>query len=153
MSKYINLKVRQITEVTRERNPDDQWDADDTQTSWYPEAVLLTDCDSEHAMPADFDVQVGDMVHVVYAVYSSGDSFCSLEGCNLEILSVHKNEDIARSNAKLAREAKEGVGKDWEENWNITLDTDSGVKLKFHCPWFDYFESLDYVEVYSGKVI
>lgn len=143
--KYLHLECRGYTEVTREADPDDSWGADDTSTSWSVDGVSLSDKDGQHALPADFPVEVGDTVYVVYAVYSTGDSFHRADGEYLEVLSFHKNSAIAYKN----KESADGPRKDRHE---MTIEFDNGKKIKRYCPWDGYFESLNYVSVESCTV-
>lgn len=139
---YLHLDTNSWTDVTREADPDDSWGADDTSTSWTVNGISLSDKDGHQALPADFPVEVGDTVYVVYAVYSTGDSFHRADGEYLEVLSFHKNSAIAYKNKASA----EGPRKDRHD---MTIEFDSGAKVQRYCPWDGYFESLDSVSVES----
>jgi hypothetical protein len=145
--KYLHLECRGYTEVTREADPEDSWGADDTSTSWSVDGVSLSDKDGQHALPADFPVEAGDTVYVLYAVYSTGDTFHRADGEYLEVISFHKNGTIAHKNCAhlSSRKNRGSAGNDFQ----MTIEYDSGAKVQRHCPWDGYFESLDYVRVES----
>ena len=92
---YLHLQTSSYTDVTRESDPEDRWSSDDTSTSWTVDSITLSDKDGHHALPADFPVQVGDTVHVVY---STGDSFHQAAGAYLEVISFHKDAEVASRN-------------------------------------------------------
>lgn len=137
---YLHLRASGHTEVTREADPDDRWSAADTATSWSVGGITLSDHDGHYALPADFPVEVGDLVYAVYAVYSTGDSFHRAEGEYLEIISFHKNAAIAERNI-----AALSVHRGRDSDFKMLVEYDSGAKVERHCSWVGYFESLDYV--------
>lgn len=139
-TKYLHLEWDEYTYVTREADPDDEWDSDDKCTTWSVHGITLSDNDGSKALPADFSVQAGDTVWVVYAVYSTADTFHHHTGAYLEVLSFHKNESKARRNAQAAH------------NTPLKIEFDNEKVLERHCPWDGYFESLDYVDVKSFVV-
>ena len=145
--KYLTLNCDSYSYVTREADPEDSWGADDTATDWTVNGISLSDQDSQYALEPDFDVEVGDTVYVVYAVYSTGDTFHHASGAYLEVLSFHKNGDLAHQNASGARERSNR-----ESAYTMTITYDSGAQVSRHCPWDGYFESLDYIQVDSFVV-
>lgn len=145
--KYLTLNCYSSTCTTREADPTDAWGADDTATDWTVRGISLGSENGEHSLQPDFDVEVGDTVYVVYAVYSTGDTFHRAEGAYLEVLSFHKNGALAHQNAARARDRK---GR--EEAYTMTIVYDSGAQVSRHCPWDGYFESLDYIQVDSFPV-
>lgn len=144
---YLHLDTSSYTDVIREADPEDSWDASDTSTSWTANGIHLSEKDGHHALPADFPIVVGDTVFVVYAVYSTGDSFHRGDGAYLEVISFHKNGTLAHKNAA---NVKARLGND--DKYAMTIEFDNGKKVTRHCPWDGYFESLDYVQVDSFTV-
>lgn len=141
---YLHLDTHSYTDVTREADPDDEWGADDTSTLWTVNGITMSDKDGYKALPADFPVEVGDTVYVVYAVYSTGDTFHRADGEYLEVLSFHKNSMVAYRN-KASAEGRRTA----EEQYTMTIEFDNGKKVQRNCPWDGYFESLDHVNVES----
>ena len=124
---YLHLEASGYTEVTREADPDDEWGANDTATTWYVNGITLSDDDGQHALPADFPVEVGDRVYVVYAVYSTGDTFHRAEGEYLEVISFHKTETLAAQNSSVlsGRRDRGSAGNDFK----MVVEYDSGAKI------------------------
>ncbi len=137
---YLHLEASGYTEVTREADPDDEWGANDTSTTWSVDGITLHDRDGHRALPADFPVEAGDRVYVVYAVYSTGDTFHRADGEYLEVISFHKSEVTAARNV-----AALNVRRGRDSDFKMVVEYDSGAKVERHCPWDGYFESLDYV--------
>jgi hypothetical protein len=140
---YLHLNVSKFTWETRQADPYVRYDRADTVTQWDVHGISLSDKDGEYALPVDFPVQVGDKVYVVYAIYSSGDTFHRDVSSNFEVISFHKNYDIAMKNQEALQEL--------HKNAQMQIEYDSGAVVKRYCPWDGYFESLDnvIVEVYT----
>jgi hypothetical protein len=142
---YLHLLSASETDVTRESDPEDVWGQDSTSTSWDIEGIALSDKDGSDALPADFDIKIGDTIFVVYLVYSTGDTFHQADGAYLEVLSFHKNEAVARKNLREIEGRK-------AENFVMTIELDNGNKIERVCSWDGYFESLDYARCESFVV-
>jgi hypothetical protein len=97
----------------------------------------------EHSLQADFEINAGDTVYAVYAVYSTADSFSESEGEYLELISAHKNVEVAQRN--LARINDRASKK-------LMIEFDGGGFIERYRPWDGYFESLDYADIYSATV-
>jgi hypothetical protein len=138
---FLTLDATSYSYCTREADPEDNWDRGNSGTDWTIGGISLGARDSERSLPADFDVQVGDKVFVVYAVYSTGDTFGHDEGAYLEVLSFHKNREIAERNLAAAE------GRTRRDRSQLVLEFDSGGKVERYCPWDGYFESLDYARL------
>lgn len=143
----LELVASSYCYTTREADPNDSWGRDSTARDWTVEGVRLVEADGQKVLGADFPVEVGDNVHVVYAVYSTGDTFGSDEGAYLEFISAHKNYEVAQRNL---REVEKG--KHERESYSMVIEFDSGAKVSRHCPWDGYFESLDYVRLETFTV-
>lgn len=139
---FLELMVDSQTDETSEPDPDDRWDRASTSTNWFVNGVRIREKDSgEHCLKADFDVKAGDIVHCLYAIYSSGDSFGHDAGYSLEVLSFHKDAALAKKNLDAVAGAR--------SSHMMEIETDSGGKFERYCPWDGYFESLDSIEVGS----
>lgn len=109
-----------------------------SETHWTVSGITLSEEDGgQFSLPCDFNVTVGDMVYVVYAVYSTGDSFGHDSGAYLEVLSFNRDGERAERN-KAAAEGGHISG-------TLTIEFDAGGMVERGCPWDGYFESLDYV--------
>lgn len=72
---------------------------------------------------------LGDIVHLVIAVWSTGDSFGHDSGAHSECFGVFKTKEEADKKCK-----------------ELELDTKSPL------PWLGYFENLESVETYQFSV-
>ena len=138
----INVKIDYTTyiEVTREADPDDPWDCDDTYTSYnfgstfrkhkYADLFLAEE-------PED-----GDIRYAVYVIYSTGCTFSHDEDGEIEWMALFEEE----------HQAKELVDKIEKEDYSTLEYTDhTGNTIKRgYIPWDGYFEDFSragYVEV------
>lgn len=87
----------------------------------------------------DFDVQIGDVVFVLWAEWSTGDSFGKSKCGSADVIHIFKNP-------KLALAAKDKL-KDESTDPTVEFETDSGQLLKCYRPWCDYFDNLEEVNV------
>lgn len=124
---HFQLDARSYLEVTRERDPENTWDGEDTLTSWDINGVKLCDKNSYDVFTSQEDFSLGDEYHAVIAVWSTGDSFSRSDGAYCEIFGVYHSKEDADSRIDQLRSGK--------EEW---------------LPWDGYFEHLDSLEVYSG---
>jgi hypothetical protein len=124
-------------QVTR-RAERDEWDRDDTHTSWVVYGLAFSEYGDLHVSGP---VQSGDGFHVIYAIYSTGDSFGHDSCGQIEAIMAHRNRDIAEENARRLREPipqKSNFGE-----MTVNLLTDEGEEVPYHRPWLGYFESLE----------
>jgi len=95
---------------------------------------IIKNDNSNNGEPIDFDVDVGDTVYVIWAEYSSGDSFGHSDRGSTEILQVYKS----LNKAKLAHDMLEKSRK-----YECKIFSEVGEEVKCFIPWIGYFESLD----------
>ena len=138
----LRIIHRQYTQVTRERDPNDKWDADDTITDNSVDGIEIGE--DYHRLYLE-DAKVGEIVHLIYAVYSTGDSFHCARGYGFDPILVQRNRDLAVKNAKILKSIRKEDG--WGQSVELALD--NGTTFKYSPPWLGYFEDLDYVEVAS----
>jgi hypothetical protein len=104
-------------------------------------------CSEHHTnakqVPVDFNVAKGDVVHVVWAEWSSGDSFGNANRKEVEVLAIYKTAEKAIDFVKLAKEAT---------NDKTTYLTESGAELTLYCGWLGYFEKLDDIHLTTAIV-
>ena len=136
----VHYKTREY--VTRERNPDDQWDRDDTRSEHTMQFISIAREGSWNTISYPGEVKPGDKVYLLFAVYSTGDSFGHDEDRSVELISVHKDLNCAKYNYKVL----EGVDKDNYAS-SVVLSQDDGSTWKMSPPWCGYFESLSYLKV------
>lgn len=129
--------------------------------SWeesYRNSLEGVSLDKDHyywanSCPVDFEVKKGDVVYVIWAEYSSGDSFGRGERNSTDVVHVFMNKDLAREayQSLLNTPVKEH-DKDWYDSWNAKFMSDSGEEIIYHRPWLGYFDSLDEIHVEEAIV-
>ena len=115
---YLRVNSTWYQYVTRESDPDETWDRDDTCSDWSFLSASVTEERDGWDLIVPFDAKNGDTVWVVAAVYSTGDSFGRDDRACVEyidaFLDSHKARDCAR--------AVEASRKSWNDH------TDKEVK-------------------------
>jgi hypothetical protein len=137
-------------DTTRAPATDDRWDRGDTSTHWVVSGLRLTNR-AYGDVTADFEVKPGDVLYLVYAIYSTGDSFGRDTNARIEYITVHKDYEIAKANEQVLRGKTSSRNKRGDYEWSVNLQTDSGIVFPYHVPWLGYFESLSdiYIESYT----
>lgn len=125
---YVKFEVSVDTWVTRQGDPEDEWDSDSTDGTVTVESAKLVADDAYNTLQASFDVKAGDVIWLVWAQYSTGDSFGSYGG-RYELCSVFDNE----IDALIEKERLQGVD-------------------DYSMPWIGYFESLDFIRAEAFTV-
>jgi hypothetical protein len=120
-------------------SPDDRWSRDSTSTTWTVKGVSIGEDHNRLSLPGT--VEQGDVVWLVYAVWSDGDSFGRDDGARIEFITVHRDEVIARANALVLSDVDEDAG----YGQRVMLRLDDGTEMPYTIPWLGYFERLDYV--------
>lgn len=88
----------------------------------------------------------GDLIYVVVANWSSGDSFGHASRCHVEVPCVNKDEATARRNLKELERKRDSKKYD---DCNVALMNDDGSVYPYHRSWLGYFESLDSLEIHT----
>lgn len=130
------------------RHDDDDWSRDSYSTNHN---IVGFRCAAEsenryYDLTVPYYPEDNTTYYVLYAVYTTGDSFGQDPGRGVEFIGFYTKDqlDVAEENM---REIEVDDGKR-NENWNVTLKTPDGQKtFKQHCGWKGYFESLDYVDI------
>lgn len=86
------------------------------------------------------EFKVGDEVYVVWAEWSSGDSFGRGDRCSTEALAVFSKSEDAYGFAEACERATS------KDGYNFTASTGQKFSSSY-VPWSGYFESLDGVHV------
>jgi hypothetical protein len=125
---YLKFNVEVNTWLTREPDETDQWDNGSSDGQVTVTECRLATFDTYNALPVSFSVKRGDIVWLVWAQYSTGDSFGSYGG----------QYELCGAFASEADAGKEAA--------RLTSVTDYSV------PWNGYFESLDFIKVEPFEV-
>lgn len=135
-------------ESSREAS-DDGWDRGDTDTSHNIVGFRAApESDNRYYdLAVPFNPKEDVTYYVLYAVYSTGDSFGSDRGSSVEYIGFYTEEELPVAQENLRKVEASTKGND---NWSITLKTPNGHKtFEQHTPWVGYFESLDYADIAS----
>lgn len=73
------------------------------------------------------------ILYVIYAVWSSGDSFGNADRGSSDIISIHADPERARRNLEILQNA----------NGTVVLEMDDGSTINYYPSWGGYFEHLD----------
>jgi len=123
MSTIVKFDVDVMTWITSNGDPDDKWSRDSTDGSVSIHGARIVKTDAHDALTIDKELSVGDVVFLVWAQYSSGDSFCQ-NGGNYELLELLTDSTEAFARKKHYEETKD-----------------------YSVPWTGYFEHLDFVRI------
>ena len=168
----ILVKDEARTVVTRAGDPEDCWDGDDTSTDHYIRRIEIVGKKDYYDLQVAFDIDPTRPYYLVYAIYSTGDSFHHEEG-RIEYVGLYEDLSVAHENANRIRQHNETYRqlndrwyhssqqmskeklKKLEKNFEpymIRLVTETGQEYDVHVPWNGYFERLTYVAVESVLV-
>lgn len=134
MASYIEVDADKCVYETRAADPDDSWDRGNTAAHWTINGLRLVESDGYRVHEVPFDAVAGKRYHLVYAIYSTGDSFGHDDAACLEIIGVFEDEELAHRAAEAAR----GDG---------PCINELGEEYEMSRPWQGYFESLDELSV------
>lgn len=135
-------------QATSEPDPEDSWDRASTSTSHN--IVGFHAAPEEEGKYYDLVLPYEPMYEkeyfLLYAVYSTGDSFGHDEGEGIEYIGFYREDQL-----EIARENQRKIeGQDLHSNsYSLALKSPEGKEFDQHTPWIGYFESLDLVEIVS----
>ena len=141
----VKILNNSYTYVTKEANPDDEWDADDTETSHDINGMEIAEHGYHADVVLDFLPTKGQEYYLLYATHSTGDSFSHHTG-NIFYIDLFNDLEFARKIQKLFESDNSKEGK------NITYTRESGSIVQHHTPWGGYFEHLEYVNIEKIKL-
>jgi hypothetical protein len=127
------------TETSRP-DPEDRWDRGNTRSEWTIKGLEIVEKESYDSFEMEGEVKKGDEFWVVYAIWSTGDSFGQDEDGRFEVLCINKSRDLAEANYQIY-DSMESYGYGAEDVGHF-VTTDSGEKVPAYAPWFGYFENL-----------
>lgn len=133
----LSAVAKGCTRETSEADPNDSWDRPDTVFDLEEVYVELAPEGAQHVGMFDEHFEVdgvgpGDTVHVVYAAYSTGDTFGNDDG-QITFMDIFTDEAKAERLAAALREVK-----DYDLSFEGT---------DYYIPFNGYFESLEGVKV------
>lgn len=128
---------------------DDEWSRDSYSDSNSLDGyAYITDkvVDSYYdIVPVGAEVKPGDIVYVLWAEYSTGDTFHRHDG-KYELIAAFVDPELAHKNAQACRGSRD------DDGWSMNIELDDGSTFSYHIPWLGYFESLEGIRVESLTV-
>ena len=133
--------------VTRAGDPDDQWDRDSTSTSHNVVSfdASLANKGQYFELAVPYEPEYNKDYYVLYAVYSSGDSFGHDDGYGIEYIGLYTESELEIANENQRRIEDHYRGR--KEGYSVELLTPTGKTFSQHTPWIDYFGGLDYTDI------
>lgn len=136
---------------TSDADPDDSWDRANTSTD-HNIVGFRAALESEgkyYDLAVAFEPDFKTTYYVLYAVYSTGDSFGQDDGHSVEFIGFYTKDQLDIANENMRRIETQTRSRD-SDSYSITLRAPSGVRsFEQTTPWVGYFESLDYVDIAS----
>lgn len=108
-----------------------------------PESIKLDINESYSRESIPFDAVEGDILHLVYVRYETGNSF-GTDGIRTCIVDIFRNNANAKELcAKIKQEeARVGDFPEWdvEDGYTMKYKNEIGTEVKMYTPWRGYFE-------------
>ncbi len=150
--KFYSLRIEdeQLRRETSEPDPDDRWDRASTQTDHSIVGFNAAPETEEkyYDLVIPYEPQYNEEYFLLYAVYSTGDSFGHDEGAGIEYIGFYRENqlDVAQENQ---RNIEQHLRSKDDDSYSLKLKSPEGKEFDQHAPWVGYFESLDLVEIVS----
>ena len=132
----FGYKVEINSIFTESYRSEEEWGSWSSQYSNYFEDVTKTDTYPD--ITSSLDIKEGEMCFVVWAEWSSGDSFGTAHDGNAEALAIF-------TDVKSAKEFQEKVLN--SEEYSVKFTTPDGQVHNVRCPWTGYFEELTEIHI------
>ena len=128
------VEIDQI--CTDSYHADEEWGDWSSYNSNYFKQVTKTDVYPD--ITSSLDIKEGELCFVVWAEWSSGDSFGTAHDGNAEALAIF-------TDVKSAKEFQEKVLN--SEGYSVNFTTPDGQIHDVLCPWTGYFETLTDIHI------
>jgi hypothetical protein len=126
------------------QDSDDEWSRDSYSTSHSIQGFKVVPGTKYSDIPLDYEPAYGELYYLLYAVYSTGDSFGHDPGNSIEFIWLYNKDQVHIAQENLHRIEKSQRA----ENGQVSLlGPDGKTEYKIYAPWHGYFESLDFVEI------
>lgn len=148
--KFYSLEIEDDTygHDTSETDPENSWDRPNTYVSHSITGFrALPEADGKYYdLVIPYEPLFDEEYFLLYAVYSTGDSFGHDEGAGCEHIGFYKKSqlEIAQENQRKIEEHKTDRN---SNSYSIILESPEGKEFEQQTPWVGYFESLDLVEI------
>jgi len=129
---------------TSEVDPDDEWSRASTHTDHNIQGFTVNSERQYGDVMVPYVPERGIDYYLLYAVYSTGDSFGHDSGGGIEYIGLYTKEElhIAKENERRI----EAHDQDQKSTLKLLMQNDKD-QFDVYVPWHGYFESLDYVSI------
>lgn len=103
---------------------------------------FFTKEDKHPDVVSEKEFKSGDKAYVVWAVWSTGDSFGHSEDSEVDAIAIFSDPSAAFDFKNQLE-----IFSDPDDYEPISFETKDGQIIKYYPSWFGYFESLSYIEV------
>ena len=141
----IEVIYRGYTSITSEVDPDDEWSRPSTETQYSIDGFEVHKREADgYELQTLYEPQHGVDYYLLYAVYSTGDSFGHDDGGGIEFIGFYTDSEkwIGEENQRRIDTNSYDSG-----SYNITLLSPRAKEFKLYPPWTGYFEHLDYTDL------
>lgn len=131
--------------VTNEADPNDEWSADSTDANHTIRGIRLVNDQNYLDLTVPFVVEPGKDYFLLYATYTTGDSFSS-HGGRLEFIdlfSTYEKGQAAKTEIQKSQLSR-SKNKDWKQQHGFNYTREDGSKISAEwAVWDGYFEHLE----------
>lgn len=152
----MNTEISIINEceirVTREREPDEEWSGESTESSNYVSGFNIVDDILIHSadLVVGFEIKPDKTYYLVSVIYSTGDSFSHHSG-KIDYIELYESLEMAEATKKMILDSY--ALKDKEESYSVEILNNAGTPYKISSSsWVGYFESLEDVQIDAIKL-
>lgn len=133
----IRVNADSYTEQVTEPTGDD-WDWGETVTDHCINNFQVVKENEHSHLVVNLDPKPGVPYYLLYAVYSTGDSFGWDAGKCIEFIELYQSFEKAEENMDKLN---------CDQSSEVKIESETGEVYNFFIPWNGYFESLDHVGV------
>ena len=124
--------------VTRRGDPNDRWARDDTDADTTIKGIEVVRDHDYFDITAPFEIDINKTYILLWAIYSTGDSF-GHDGGQVEFIDLFESQTLA---AQAAQEIEKQ-----SDSYSVTYTREDGNETSFASPWHGYFERLQEVRL------
>lgn len=136
----------------RKPDPDDRWDNGRKSRENDITGMTITDNGEFYDVLADFVVEENKSYYLMYAEYSTGDSFGSESGI-ITYIGLFKNLSEAEHNKGILEKHYLDYQNDDSTSYVVNLKLSSGLILPFYAgDWLGYFNSLQDIHIQEMRL-
>jgi hypothetical protein len=163
---HVDFDVRTYT-IREPEESDDRWaHRGDYGASVHLRGISMKERSySRHndSCEVSFEPKEGEMVYVVYCIYTTGSTFGTTGGYTAVAGIFKKGETAIAARQRILDHYKHFHGGGWrapqakpnsnfKSEWSLDLKDDDGKPYEVHVSWYDFFGGLDECEIGTAMV-